>query len=429
MRAAQRREPDQGYWHRSSEEIRGGVVATATVYATAKRTLERSPGPGQMPIMIEPVYCTYATTMLIVEFANPVAAMLLTNQLGARAFDPNRITIPLTTQTCISAQYEVKRNVLRIRRRNRSMDSMMSIKVTERFAYLLSLTGSLSVNIRSGKQNWYVTVVDPQSWNGLPSVAGHPGPLNAGAMEHSTRWSAVCVPPSVMIDDTADDVENIASWTYGASTVKKNIPKPNSYHRHTCVRCGRHVELNREHCTPKWLTDMLNVEPVVGRILCPACNGHFGDAFEARICKLYAEGKFHDPHHQELICRWALKTALTLTSMSNIQPPAWMWQVVDGQPSPPTLHTYHLRIPALPDRGYLYSVTRFPPDMTDAFCFTLTFDNEMFVIVHSADQEETLVDFVHNQRGGEPIHESAIRHYFGVSLERDAAVLTPSTRR
>lgn len=379
--------------------------------------------------MIEPVYCTYATTMLVIEFANPVAALLLAGQLGARPYDPDRITIPLATQICISARFEVKRNVLRIRRRDRSMDSMISIKITERFAYLLSITENLSVNVCSGKQNWYVTLVDPQSWGGVPAVAVHPGHVNAGAIEHSTRWSTACVSPTVMIDDFADDDEDIASWTYGASTVEKNIPKPNSYRRYTCVRCNRHGELNREHCTPKWLADMLNVEPVVGKILCPDCNAHFGDTFEARVSTLYADGKFHDPHLQVLVCRWALKTALTLSSMSNIHPPAWMWQVVDGHQPPPTLHTYHFRVPARPERGYLYSVTRFPRDMTDAFCFTLTFDNEMFVIVHSPDHEETLLDFVDGRREDEPMHESAIRHYFGVSLERDAAVLTPSTRR
>lgn len=65
--------------------------------------------------------------------------------------------------------------------------------------------------------------------------------------------------------------------------------------------------------------------------------------------------------------------------------------------------------------------------MREAFAFTFTFDNQMFVIVNSPKHTEPLYDFVTDRRDDEPIHECAIRNYFGVALERGPARLYRST--
>lgn len=93
----------------------------------------------------------------------------------------------------------------------------------------------------------------------------------------------------------------------------------------------------------------------MGRILCKPCNADFGKQFEKPISDLYAAGRFRDPDVQELIYRWAIKTALTLATMSNIEYPPWLWKIVDGHRAPPTLHMFHILIPAPPDPGYVHS--------------------------------------------------------------------------
>ncbi|NGX08690.1 hypothetical protein UI24_16320 [Mycobacteroides franklinii] len=422
-REAKGRTADQGYWETATTLLRGGRVAHTTVHAYARRVLEKSPGPGQEPVMIEPRYYTVATPMLVIEQRSSVGALLLANEIGAQEFDTDLITIPLALQICIGATFQVKGHVLQIRRWTRSRELMMAVQITDRFAYFLSVANNLSVNIVGGKQNWFVTMVDRRRWRGFPQAASIAGKLNEGIRTHSTEW--VAVTPDTLIGG----IDEIRTWAYGASTVELNIPTPVSLDRETCVRCGLRTELSKEHCIPKWLANLLGVEPVVGRILCPQCNGHFGDQFEIPISKLYGEGKFRDPRYRQLVGMWALKTALTLTSMSNIATPSWMWKVLDGQAAPATLHIYHLAVPAELHRGYLFSVTRFPRDMPEAFAFSIQFDSEMFLIVNSPNHPEALTDIVTEKRELEPMHESVIRQYFGVELERGEAVLRPATRR
>ncbi|SHS15477.1 Uncharacterised protein [Mycobacteroides abscessus subsp. abscessus] len=416
---------DQAYWETTMTPIRGVGIAHTTVHAYARRVLEKSPGPGQEPVMIEPRHYTVATPMLVIQHRSPAGAILLANEIGALPYDTDLITIPLASQICISATFQVRGALLQIRRRNKAKDLMFALQITERFAYFLSMTNNLSVNIVGGKQNWFVTMVERPRWQGFPLVASVAGLLNDGIRMHSTEWLGVAPSPDVLVGG----IDEIATWAYGASTVDLNIPKVNSYYRDTCVRCGLRTELNKEHCTPKWLANLLGVEPVVGRILCPECNGHFGDRFEIPISKLYGEGKFRDPQYRQLVGRWALKTALTLTSMSNLSTPSWLWKVVDGQTAPSTLHIYHLVVPAEPHRGYIYSVTRFPRSMPEAFAFTIQFDEEMFLIVNSPNHQDVLKGLIAEKRAAEPMHESMIRQYFGVELERGEAVLRPSTRR
>lgn len=418
--------PKHGWWEEVATPVRGGV-GRSVIYTLTARTLEQTVELGQEPVMISPRHNTFATPMLILDL-NHVAAILLAKEIGAQLHDIASTTIPMSVQTSTAVTFQIRGTTLQLRRRSQSRELMMSVAITDKFAYFLSMTNNVSINIRAGKRHWFVTVVDQVHWQ-IPQVAVHSGPVNEGVMAHSIGWEAVYPGPSgLLIGDIDDDMW---TWTYRASRAENNDnkPKPNSLRRDTCARCGVKAELNREHCTPKWLTDLLRVEPVVGRILCEPCNTAFGKQFEKPISDLYAAGRFRDPDVQELIYRWAIKTALTLAAMSNIEYPSWLWKVVDGHRAPPTLHMFHILVPAPPDPGYVYTVTVFPRSMREAFAFTFTFDDQMFVIVNSPEHAEPLYDFVKDRRDEEPVHECAIRHYFGVELERGPAQLYPSTRR
>lgn len=225
------------------------------------------------------------------------------------------------------------------------------------------------------------------------------------------------------------EFQKICTWTYGASRYKRVIPKLDSFTPDSCVRCDSYGELSREHCTPKWLADRLNVEPVVGVITCYDCNGAFR-GMEKTESAVHAAGQLRDSTHNELIYRWALKTLLMLTAMSNIRSPTWLWQVVDGHTPPNTLHLFRIHVPGEPKNGgYLYTVTSFPQEIREeAFACSLLFDNEMFLVVNSPEHR-TPLDFLADRADKEPLREAAIRHYFGAELERGPAVLKPTTRR
>lgn len=411
----------QGHFEQSSALILGGR-ATAAVHIVAKRLLERPPEPGQTALMHEPSYWSFATPLLVVELGNAAAAEALAVHLGAfRRDSPKGFSVPLSMQICISAVFALDCNTLQIRG-IASTQASLSMQVTDRYAYFLSLTNNLSVNIVCGQRRWWITLVDRHKWNGVPSVAAYPARYNNGIIEKSPRWTAGMVSPDSMITD----FQEIYTWTYGASTVKRNIPKLESFEPDSCVRCDG-SDLNREHCTPKWMADRLNVEPVVGRIACVDCNTGFGRGLEIPVSALYAAGQFRDPEYDGLVYRWALKTALMLSAMSNIAFPAWLWRVVDGQKPPDTLHLFRILVPALPDGGYLYTVTSFPYGTGEVFACSFMFDNDMFLFVQSPDHLQPL-DFLSDKAESEPLHEAAIRHYFGVELERGKAVLKPTTR-
>lgn len=413
------------YFERSCVLIPGGMM-TAVLYAVIKRVLESSPGPGQREVMHEPVHGTLVTPMLIVDLADPSVAEVLAGRLGAfRRDSPEGISIPLSMQICTSVEFEVdaEAGMMQIRRQGGQAELLFEVPVTDRYLYFLSVTHNVSVNIICGERKWWVTVVNRSRWNHFPVVAAFRKKYTAQIMSNSPRWIAVSVTPDVMVTD----FQEVYAWSYGASRIERNIPKLDSFEPDSCVRCDFEGELNREHCTPKWLADRLKVEPVVGLITCPDCNGGFR-AMEKAVSEVHAAGLFRDSAYEALIYLWSLKTALMLTAMSNIMFPAWMWHVVDGRTPPDTLHMFRINIAEPDNGGYLYTVTSFPHQMGEAFACSLHFENDMFLIVNSPEHKIPL-DFLSDRGDNEPVHEAAVRHYFGVALERGPATLKPTTRR
>ncbi|MDY7529223.1 MULTISPECIES: hypothetical protein [unclassified Cryobacterium] len=117
-------------------------------------------------------------------------------------------------------------------------------------------------------------------------------------------------------------------------------------------------------------------------IFCAQCNGHFGNELEEPISTLIRSGSLVRELGSELFIRWAIKTALALSTASDSPiDESWMRAIRLGKV--PVGFSVFADTTVRMAPGYLYIVTQFSRSFVErgAFLFTYAMDGLLFIVL------------------------------------------------
>ncbi|MBA0048188.1 hypothetical protein [Mycobacteroides sp. LB1] len=381
-------------------------------------------------VSIIPEKASFATPFAIYHAESAIAADAFGKALGAHRIPANfkhdSFEFPLHRKVSTSCNFSLSGKKLTITMHGTPRRTVMrGLKLDSRVVYFLRLTETLGIEIRHGDQTCYFgTIVQEGSGISRPALAAHRGTVNAGIREKSKDWERVNpFYESVFVggDDSGDD------HTYVGYATRDREQFPRGATRSTCMHCAAATSLTIEHCTPKWLADRLAVTPVTAKILCEPCNKTFGAELEDPIAELYDTKMLTDPAHRILVSRWAVKTAIMLSAVSNVSIRQELFDFVEGRETDSSVSVYWCdNARSLLDSGYHYVVTKFRPELAaDSFLFAMSFGATSFVVARTPTELGTLplIDrwapsFLPGQASGEDIkiHDWIMRNKFGVDL-------------
>ncbi|SKH67062.1 Uncharacterised protein [Mycobacteroides abscessus subsp. bolletii] len=425
---------DSEFFDKHTIAMRGTQIQRAVLY-TGVFTVERTvTDKGQLPndvVSIVPERSSFATPFAIYDAESELAADSFGWMLGAHRvpedFSEATVDLPLHRKVSTNSSFSLTGKKLSIAIHSTPRrTALRELSLPARVVYFLRLTQTLGVQIRYNERTRYFgTIVREGVDIRRPLIAMHRGTLNPGIREKSKNWEAFnSYYESVFVggDDSGDD----RTYVGYASRVREQFPL--NVTRSTCLRCKSTTRLTVEHCTPKWLTDRLNVTPVTAKILCKPCNAAFGAELEEPVAALYDSGMLDDPAHRALVTRWAVKTAIMLSSVSNVQIPQELFDFVEGHNADSSVAVYCTGgARSFLDSGYLYVVTKFRPELaTNSFLFSMNFGPILFVVARTTSElgQLPLIDKWAPSYapglaavGDIKIHDWIMRNKFGIDLE------------
>ncbi|WP_040585639.1 hypothetical protein [Segniliparus rugosus] len=391
--------------------------------------------------MVEPEPHVLAVPMLRLDSADSEIAFRAAAMLGAghRTSDEvRRIDLPLWHRYSATATAELRGLELRIEFLGREY---MTIPVKPRFAYLLGVSQSLGLNIVNPEEGHFYGALRLKGTDlPAPHCAVIRGKLTPKLVEDALGWTRM-TPLADALGFKADGKIHTETVTYGADADGEFIPR--NLERKKCALCGSgEGQLTREHCTPKWLADRMNVTPVVVRMLCSSCNGKFGKTFEEPVAELHEKGWLIVPAHRSVVLRWAVKTAIMLSTASGVRIPPELFAFLDGDSTDDRLTVHFHESPQRQLQGYRYTLTHFRGEYEDSFLFSMLFDRHFFVVARPADPVPPLGALANvsrwhpthlpgHERGlrGDTQHDAILREHFDIDLEYDPVPTKPPQPR
>lgn len=381
-------------------------------------------------VSIIPERASFATPFIIYHAESVAAADDVGRTLGAHRvptnFNHNSVELPVHRKVSTSCSFSLTGKKLDIIRHGMPRRTVMrALPLDPRVVYFLRLTETLGVDIRyGGETRYFGTIVQEGSGIRRPVLATHRGTINAGIREKSKNWErAIPFYESVFVggDDSGDD------RTYVGYATHDREQFPTGITRTVCLCCAAATSLTVEHCTPKWLANRLGVTPVTAEILCKPCNTTFGAEFEDYVAKLYDTNMLTAPVHRNLVSRWAVKTAIMLSAVSNVSIRQELFDFVEGRNADSSVSVYWCdNAQSMLDSGYHYVVTKFRPELAaESFLFTMIFGATSFVVARTPTElgPLPLIDrwapgFLLGQASDKniKIHDWIMRNKFGIDL-------------
>src|SRR5437588_471757 len=234
------------------------AICTVGVFAVERTLIERaSPEcPDGEPIV--PTWATVAVPFVRIFAESTRAAKAFAYGWGAvQISEETAIDLPIHCSISSVAHFAITGNTITFT--TRGIVSLV-LDLDPRMTYFLKLTQMLGVEITDGSSRFFGTVELEGSGNPWPKVSSLPGRMNRQAIAKSTKWEGI-FPSTAQNLVGGEDIPDDHNRIYGATTRTRFIP-PQTV-RDRCLRCGiQSLRLTVEHCTPKWLTDRLQVPPV-----------------------------------------------------------------------------------------------------------------------------------------------------------------------
>lgn len=265
--------------------------------------------------------------------------------------------------------------------------------IEERLVWFLRESGTLTLVMTDddGIHVWVTTVLAGQQ-PPVPLVGQHRGTVRqknaAQLVAHSSSWDfGLLGNESLMADrrDACDDHHDV----YVSTTDGWQLPAKLE-HVGSCLACDEPADSN-EHCTPNWIARDQGVQPVTADLFCLECNNYFGTTLEEPVATLYREGLLSEELGGDLFARWAIKTALTLSSASGVRlHREWMTELRQGH-TPGGFEIYAATPNRTGTQGYSFGTTMMSSARRAAGAFLATFSmpHLAFVVVRTAHPLES----------------------------------------
>lgn len=324
--------------------------------------------------------------------------------------------------------------------------ALFQIELDDRMAWFIQTIGTVAFVLQQETEDGVgLATLAIDNVNPFVVLGLHPGSADDKSLSsillRSTRWEACLVDQGSpgSYSGLGIDVGD-RQWTFyadgGTVVGPRTFPRP-------CLICGA-AKVTREHCTPKWLTDTLKLEPIVAGVLCESCNNRLGQELEVPISELYKQDKLHDPAKGQLMNLWMAKTAATLGAAANLSiPEALRSSVASGQIDPGLL-IWSGTMPRVTEPFYRCNVIRFAPQREELAWFIVSFEfpGFGFLVAHLPGREFVLpgsFPMTHPERmapteGGERgsvdevLHQLMARIGSPIDVYADAAGRAPAPR-
>lgn len=198
-------------------------------------------------------------------------------------------------------------------------------------------------------------------------------------LHQSTKWEAFISASSDPFSGPGLDGDDRLHTFYGD---RETVYFPSTFTQ-SCLICGS-SQVSREHCTPKWLADSLELQPVVAGVLCEDCNGKLGSTLEAPVSHLYKNGELGDPIHVSLMNRWMVKTAATLGAAANLGVPEPLRKSIETGNLDPSLLIWAKKTTSPEAPYYRFRIVRFTAqhDALGWFIVSFEFPGFAFAVAH-----------------------------------------------
>lgn len=190
------------------------------------------------------------------------------------------------------------------------------------------------------------------------------------------------------VDSYLDSIEGENNYdVYQSTSSLDSLPKVTKLGTQ-CWTCGKY-ETTREHCSPKWLSDLYKVKPLVAPVLCNSCNSWFGSNIEIPASQLLKSGQLLREHSElEIISKWCIKTSLFMSLASGVRfPSIWLKMLKDNE-IPDGFKVYYSTKHHLNEPGFNYGVSRFSHELIDrgTFLFTMSTPTFTMSVIRAVDR-------------------------------------------
>ena len=249
---------------------------------------------------------------------------------------------------------------------------------------IFSACKNLALGISSTSSDFFTRVAGEKN-PGLPKFPCRKGSLSDVVAQldiakiHKFQCSHI-EGAGIYLDSLIDDSRY---YLYRSIPDANTIPKPPSFNC-GCFVCGK-TPTTKEHCSPSWFAKYYEAKPLIASIFCESCNSWFGKEFEQPAREaLVEERSDYDP---KIFAKWAIKTALTMSLASGIQiKPEWL-KLLRMCSAPAGFKVYYDPTVVLKDKGYIYYVSDFSPEMIErgAFLFALSTKDFTLCVMNTSD--------------------------------------------
>ena len=322
------------------------------------------------------------TTLVPVVILHPTAHKYLSTSVDFTPVQADEIRLPML-QT-VDATVVIQMHAARLTVMDGRSKPVFSVDLDARTAWFIKHLGNVGF-VLINEQDGAIQLATLAFHNKLPyTVIGtHKGSVDGKGLDKilcvSTGWEGIIPGSSDPFSGPSLDGDERV-WVYYGDRHKvffpPTFPQP-------CLICGS-PEVNREHCTPKWLSDVLQLMPVVAEVLCEACNGRLGGLLEVPVSQLFKSGELADPSNGALMNNWMAKTAATLGAAANIRVPEPLRQSVDTGNLDPSLMIWARATEPVTEAFYRFRVVRFTAEreLLGWFIVTFEFNGFAFAVAH-----------------------------------------------
>lgn len=274
----------------------------------------------------------------------------------------------------------------------------LCLPVSDRFARFLELTQTLGLLVaQDGDERFKVfSIRKNDSDTSFPAVADTWALIGSKnfrkVIDTQSAWEAKAVAvPELYVEE----VKWYMSYdTYFVGKSSKHVSSTPS--QKVCFLCGTDEQITREHCTPRWLVEELELEPIVASIFCSTCNSEQGRRLEQPMGRAFRAGNLLED--EKIVNLWALKTALTLAVSQNAHVPEVLAEAVrNGDTNLGGAEVVALRQEHLPESDeFRFITTSLSANdrSLGRFVFFFAFLDFSFLVIrwtHDSDSLESLV--------------------------------------
>jgi hypothetical protein len=330
-------------------------------------------------------------TLVPVVLLHPAAHELLHAHVGFAPVRPGELRLPLlqTVDPTISLRiHDTRLTVV-----DESGDPLLTLGLDSRTAWFITLLGNAGFALvgdqgREGEPAEILEVATLALDNRPDThqhtvIATHKGSVDDKArtqiLTRSRGWQPILPGSSAPFSGPGVDGDDRLWVFYGD---RHKVVFPNTFTQ-SCILCAS-PEVSREHCTPNWLADALQLMPVVAGVLCATCNNRLGEALEAPVSQLFASSSLADPANDPLMNQWMAKTAATLGAAANLRIPEPLRRSVETGSVDPALSIWASATPPTTEPFYRFSHITFTAEhkARDWFIAAFEFAGFSFLVAY-----------------------------------------------